>query len=52
MSLISQQDRKLVINALYFYLDSDDDFTPQEKMEINALRNWVILEYNKKQPPQ
>lgn len=52
MSLISQKDRQRVIEALDFYLDSVDDFTPQEKMEINALRNWIQLEYNKKQPLQ
>jgi hypothetical protein len=52
MSLISQQDRKLVIEALDFYLDSVDDFTPQEKMELNALLRWIQLEYFKNQPPQ
>ena len=52
MSLISHQDRKLVIEALDFYLDSVDDFTPQEKMELNALLRWIQLEYYKNQPLQ
>ena len=52
MSLISQKDRQWVIEALDFYLDSVDDLTPKEKMELNALLRWVSLEYFKNQPPQ
>jgi lipase chaperone LimK len=68
MSLISQRDRQLAIEALEYYRDDtlkkeeafkdlkevyqdlpdvkvDDSFM----MELNALINWVKLEYNKNQ---
>ena len=46
MSLISQRDRELTINALTCYKDNSE-FTEQERMEINALLNWIKLEYSK-----
>lgn len=48
MSLISQKDRKLAMEALDFYLFSKgNDFTDTKKMELNTLLNWVRLEYRK-----
>ena len=46
MSLISQQDRSLVIKALEFYLDACN-LRQEEKMEVNALINWVKLQHQK-----
>ena len=48
MSLISQQDRNLAIEALDFYLFSKgNDFTEAKRGEVNALLNWIKLEYQK-----
>jgi hypothetical protein len=48
MSLISQQDRKNVIESIDFYLFSKgSDFTEEKRAELNALLNWVRLEYFK-----
>jgi hypothetical protein len=48
MSLISQQDRNLAIEALDFYLFSKgNDFTEAKRAEVNALLNWVKLEKSK-----
>ena len=48
MSLISQKDRQLAIEALDFYLfNKNFDFTEEQKMELNALINWIKLEYFK-----
>ena len=48
MSLISQKDRDLVIEALDFYLfNKQFDFTEEKRMELNALINWIKLEYYK-----
>ncbi len=48
MSLISQQDRKTVIEAIDFYLfNKQFDLTEEKRMELNALLNWIKLEYNK-----
>jgi len=48
MSLISQKDRELVINALGFYqVNKENDLTESQKMELNALINWIRLEYSK-----
>lgn len=48
MSLISQKDRKLAIEALDFYLyNKQFDLPEDKKMEINALINWVKLEVEK-----
>ena len=48
MSLISQQDRQVTIEALDFYISSKAaDFTEEKRMELNALINWIKLEYQK-----
>jgi hypothetical protein len=48
MSLISQMDRDLAIEALDFYLFSKgNDFTEAKRAEVNALLNWVKLEKSK-----
>lgn len=48
MSLISQRDRELAIEALDFYLfNKGNDFTEAKKAETNALLNWVKLQHNK-----
>jgi hypothetical protein len=51
MSLISQQDRKLAIEALEFYVYNKKFDLPQEKqIELNALINWIKLEVYKNEP--
>jgi hypothetical protein len=48
MSLISQQDRQTAIEALDFYLFNKGlDMSEEKKMELNALMNWIKLEYYK-----
>ena len=48
MSLISQMDRDLAIEALDFYLFSKgNDFTEAKRAEVNALLNWIKLEKSK-----
>ena len=48
MSLLSQKDRQLALEALDFYLFSKgNDFTEEKRAEVNALLNWVNLEYYK-----
>ena len=48
MSLLSQKDRKNVIRALDFLLFSKgEDMSEMERAELNALLNWIKLEYNK-----
>lgn len=48
MSLLSQKDRQNVIKALDFLLFSkSEDMSEQERAELNALLNWIKLEYNK-----
>lgn len=48
MSLISQKDRKNVVEALDFYIFSKgSDFTEEKRSEFNALLNWIKLEYFK-----
>jgi len=48
MSLISQQDRENAIEALDFYLFSKgQDMTEAKRGELNALLNWIKLEYSK-----
>jgi len=45
MSLISQKDREMVIEALDFYLFSKGiDMTEEKRAELNALMNWIKLE--------
>ena len=62
MSLISQRDRQLAIEALEYYRDdalrrdqafkdlgvSDVQLNDAFMMELNALINWIKLEYEKK----
>ena len=45
MSLISQRDREVAIKALEHYSSSIQDEI--DKMELNALINWVKLEHFK-----
>ena len=52
MSLISQRDRLLAIDALNFYAKVKDslewdEWSEQDRMEVNALLNWIKLEYSK-----
>jgi hypothetical protein len=48
MSLISQRDREVAIEALDFYLfNKKFDLNEEKIMEINALINWIKLEYAK-----
>jgi hypothetical protein len=48
MSLISQRDREVALEALNFYLfNKQFDFTEEKRMELNALINWIKLEYSK-----
>lgn len=50
MSLISQRDREVAIEALDFYIFSKGrDFTEEKRMEVNALLNWIKLERDKNQ---
>jgi hypothetical protein len=45
MSLISQRDREVAIEALDFYIFSKGpDFTEEKRGEVNALLNWIKLE--------
>lgn len=53
MSLLSQQDREIVIKALENYSTKiqDDEYylqTPKySSFQINTLLNWIKLEYSK-----
>ena len=48
MSLISQRDREVVVEALDFYLfNKKFDLNEEKTMEINALINWIKLEHAK-----
>ena len=48
MSLISQQDRELSIEALDFYLfNKKFDLTEAKRAQVNALLNWIKLEKTK-----
>lgn len=48
MSLISQRDREVAMEAIDFYLFSKGaDFTEEKRMELNALINWIKIEYSK-----
>jgi hypothetical protein len=48
MSLISQKDRQTAIEAIDFYLFSKGiDMTEEKRAELNALLNWIKLEYFK-----
>jgi hypothetical protein len=44
MSLISQKDRDLTIEALDFYLFSKGaDMTEEKRAELKSLLNWIKL---------
>jgi len=45
MSLLSQKDRELAIRALEYYGSFMNQ--EEERMELNALINWIKLEYQK-----
>ena len=53
MSLLSQQDRKIVIQALKHYSTkvADEEYylgTPEySSFQVNVLLNWIKLEYSK-----
>jgi hypothetical protein len=48
MSLISQRDREVALEALDFYLfNKKFDFTEEKRMELNTLVNWIRLEHYK-----
>jgi hypothetical protein len=48
MSLISQADRQLALEAIDFYLfNKHHDFTEDKRMQLNALANWLRLEHFK-----
>jgi hypothetical protein len=48
MSLLSQKDRINVIKSLDFYLfNKGQDMNETERAELNALLNWIKLEYDK-----
>jgi len=50
MSLISQRDKEVAISALENYmlkLRVETPFDTQNIMEVNALLNWVKLDYQK-----
>lgn len=52
MSLISQQDRQMAIDALEFYIDNMKQINCNQAA-INshqALLMWIQLEYNKHEP--
>ena len=45
MSLISQRDREVAVKALEYYSSFVKD--ESDKMELNALINWIKLEITK-----
>jgi hypothetical protein len=48
MSLISQQDRKNVIEAIDFYIfNKGPDMSESKRGELNALLKWIELEHYK-----
>lgn len=48
MSLISQHDRELAIKAISYYNDNFSEYMLEsERMEVNALINWIKLEHYK-----
>ena len=50
MSLLSQKDRQNVIESLNFYLINKGNDLPKEKVsELNALLNWIRLEFYKQE---
>lgn len=50
MSLLSQKDRKNVIESLDFYLfNKGNDLSKEKSSELIALLNWIKLEYYKQE---
>ena len=49
MSLISQKDRQMVIEALEYYISKlkEDNCTPASIYTFNTLLKWIELEYYK-----
>jgi len=49
MSLISQMDRQMVIEALEYYIEKlkEDNCTEASIYSYNTLLNWINLEYYK-----
>lgn len=47
MSLLSQTDREMAIEALEFYIDSMKKDNKENIRSYEALLNWIRLEYNK-----
>jgi hypothetical protein len=49
MSLISQRDREIAIDALTCYAKIKEtlEWSEEERMEVNALINWIRLEHFK-----
>jgi hypothetical protein len=48
MSLISQADRQLALEAIDFYLfNKKHDLNEDKRMQLNALANWLRLEHFK-----
>ena len=47
MSLISQRDRQLVIDALESYVQKPELMNNYSTSEVYALLNWIKLEYYK-----
>jgi hypothetical protein len=48
VSLLSQKDRELAIEALEFYLyNKKHDLKQEKKTQLNALLNWIKIEKNK-----
>jgi len=49
MSLISQKDREMAIEAIEWYITKlkEDNCTQASITAFQTLRNWIELEYNK-----
>lgn len=47
MSLLSQKDREMVIEALEFYINNKEQDKNKDTQPYNALLNWIRLEYQK-----
>lgn len=50
MSLLSNKDFDLAIEALQFYIERQSNLTEEKYRESCALRQWLILENSKKCP--
>ena len=47
MSLVSQKDREMAIEALEFYINSMKKDNQENIQSYNALLNWIRLEHSK-----